>query len=720
MARAPGRFLLALSLPLALPLAAQDGGAPSTEENASGRGEKRGQKPVIVTATRDERDPFEVPYSVFFVSQDVLRERSYRTMPQVLRDVPSALVQETSPGQGSPYLRGFTGYANLLLIDGVRLNNSAFRSGPNQYWNTIDPLGIERMEVVLGPGSTLYGSDAIGGTVQVFTKSPAARGKPGISAEGATMVRYSSAENSIMGRGEISVSESRADGSRTGVLLGGDAKAFGDVIGGADTGTQTGTGYEETAFDVKIEHWLSGQEKLVFLHQELDQNDVPRTHNTSAAVSFRGTSTGSDQRRDLDENRSLTYLQYRREDRGSPIESLSASVSWQQIGEEQDRIRSSGSETFEGFSVGTLGAFVQCESRPTAAGTFLFGAEFYRDHVDSWLRRAGAAQPSDWIQGPLADNARYDMLGVYVQDRIALGDRAEILLGGRYTHAAADADKVRDPVTSGPFAIDEQWDQLTGSVRMRFDLLEDRWNVFAGASQGFRAPSLSDLSSFQTARSGEFEVPAADLEPEHYTGYEVGTKVRTERLTAEAAWFYTDISDLVQRFPTGNTNASGEAEVTKANIGEGSVQGVELMSSLSPIDDCTLFAAGSWQYSRIENYQTLGSALSYEPLSRTMPLTIRAGARYEPFDRGFFVEAEVVHAEKQDRLSSGDRRDTQRIPPGGTPGYTLLHLRAGATIGEHMTIDVALENATDYDYRVHGSGTNSPGRSLVVGMTTRF
>jgi len=86
--------------------------------------------------------------------------------------VPGVMVQKTGHGQGSPYIRGFTGFRTLLMIDGIRLNNAVFRDGPNQYWNTVDPFSIERLEVVKGPSSVLYGSDAIGGTVNVITRGP--------------------------------------------------------------------------------------------------------------------------------------------------------------------------------------------------------------------------------------------------------------------------------------------------------------------------------------------------------------------------------------------------------------------------------------------------------------------------------------------------------------------------------------------------------------------
>jgi hemoglobin/transferrin/lactoferrin receptor protein len=97
-----------------------------------------------------------------------------------------------------------------------------------------------------------------------------------------------------------------------------------------------------------------------------------------------------------------------------------------------------------------------------------------------------------------------------------------------------------------------------------------------------------------------------------------------------------------------------------------------------------------------------------------MPLTGQAALRWQPAGAMFWAEAEVAAAEKADRLSADDARDTQRIPPGGTPGYTVLNVRGGYQVMKGLDVMVALENVTDEDYRIHGSGVNEPGRNLVV------
>jgi len=117
-------------------------------------------------------DWFVSPFNTTVIEGDSVHDRqAARSFPDALKEAPGVHVQKTGPGQASPFIRGFTGYRTLALIDGVRLNNSAFRSGPNQYWSTIDMFLVDRIEVVRGPGSVLYGSDAMGGIAAVYSRS---------------------------------------------------------------------------------------------------------------------------------------------------------------------------------------------------------------------------------------------------------------------------------------------------------------------------------------------------------------------------------------------------------------------------------------------------------------------------------------------------------------------------------------------------------------------
>ncbi len=661
---------------------------------------------TIVTALREEGDAFDTPWSVDVVGERDIERKSYRSTPEALRDLPGVMLQATSFGQGSPYLRGFTGFRDLFLIDGIRLNNSVFREGPNQYWNTVDPLSLERIELVRGPSSVLYGSDAIGGTVNAITRLPYGFG-PGGNVAGRTYYRISSAENSHVGRLEGSATSDE----RFGVLLGASGKTFGDIVGGRDIGTQENTGYDEWDADLKGEYFLSPDTRVVFLHQEVRQNDVPRTHSTVFAESFEGTTVGTDLRQHFDQRRRLSYVQIHAENQASFFDRATLSLSWHDQEEERDRIRSNGTRDLQGFDVGTLGAFGHLSS-PTELGRFTYGVEYYRDGVDSF-------SSTNSVQGPVADDATYDLLGIFVQDEIALSERLDLILGTRFDYARADAESVLDPVTSQKISIEDDWNAVVGSARLLYRLTEEL-NLFGGVSQGFRTPNLSDLSRFDTARTNEFEIPAPGLDPEYYTSFEIGAKIERERTSAQAAVFYTDIRDQIVRFPTGNVNASGDFEITKDNVGDGEVWGVEVGASQRLAPSWTLFWNGTFLDGEVETFPTSAQVLTQEPIDRLMPLTFQLGLLWEGAEEGLWSEVSGVWADDADELSTRDAADTQRIPPGGTPGYAVLNLRGGYALAQGVDLVVGLENVLDEDYRIHGSGSNSPGRNLVVSLSARL
>ena len=466
----------------------------------------------------------------------------------------------------------------MLLIDGIRLNNAVFREGPNQYWSTVDPLTIDRLEVVRGPSSVLYGSDAIGGTVNVLTRGrqPGADGD-GFAWDRRLYYRYASAERSHTGRGELSASY-----DRVGMLGGISYRDFGDLSGGRSSGVQRGTGYDGIDGDFKSIFRLSENVDLVLAYQSVTINEAPRSHSTVFGQSFRGTTVGSDRRRDLDQRRQLGYAQVHwRPEEVDWLDRVTGSLSYHGQREEQFRVRSDGRDQRQGFDDDTIGAWVQLES-PSPIGTLTYGLEHYHDEVSSFARQINTdGTISTRPRGPIADDSSYDLFGVYVQDSFRPVDPLEIILGGRFNFAHVDANVVDpDPTDTdviGP--VDDDFAGAVGSVRFIYEAL-DVWNVFGGVSQGFRAPNLSDLTRFDVARSGELETPSPDLESEDFVSLEIGSKVFLEDAGVEgyASYHYTFIDGMIVRFPTGAV-IDGTPEVTKDNLGNGFVHGVELGAS---------------------------------------------------------------------------------------------------------------------------------------------
>jgi hemoglobin/transferrin/lactoferrin receptor protein len=679
----------------------------SAQADGEGSGEPPVAEKVVVTATREERTAIDVPYATAEVDEATVERRSYRSTPQVLRNTPGVMVQETSPGQGSPFLRGFTGFRTLFLIDGIRLNNSTFREGPNQYWATVDPLSVARFDVVMGPSSVLYGSDAIGGTVQAFTKTPYGYGE-GWTGSGLLFGRLASGEGSQAGRLEGSIGH---DG-KTGLLAGFTGRNYGNVTAGEPMGEQPNTAYDEWAADAKLEHFLGENARLVFAYQQMEQNNVPRTHRTTAAKSFHGTTVGTELEHDFDQERLLLYAQLHAEELEGVIDEVHGSISWHEQDEARDRLRTGDRRDRQGVDVGTLGAWLQAGS---AVGTtrLTYGVEYYHDDVNSF-------STDNPVQGPVADDSTYDLFGAYLQVALAAGERWEFVLGGRLTWAAADADSMYDPVTDAATTLSDEWTALTGSARVLYRITPDRWHLFGGVSQGFRAPNLSDLTRLDSARSNELEIPSPGLDPEDYLAFELGAKGQGGVFAVRISTYYTIIDDQITRTPTGAVTPDGDLVVIKSNVGDGYIYGAELEGSWRLHPQWTLFGGITFMDGRVDTYATSAPVVTRDYVSRIMPLTTQVGIRWEQPTGRFWVEIYARMAAEADHLSPADEEDTQRIPPGGTPGYGVVNLLFGWNVSEKAHLVAGIENLFDKSYRVHGSGSNMPGFNALVSFTLRF
>lgn len=666
---------------------------------------------VVVTGSRSETPAFETPAAVEQFSRERLDHRLVRTVPEALKSVAGVAVQKTSNGQGSPIIRGFTGYRTLAMIDGIRYNHSAYRDGPNEYFSLIDAQALDRLELVQGPGSVLYGSDAVGGALNLFTRSADYMGETEgqFFQHGSLFGRWHSSEQSWMSRADYDFGV----GQKWGLHLGGTWKDFGDVIA-AELGEQPFTGYTQRSYDARFDARLDDNWSLTLAHQALWQDDSWRTHATIYGVSFAGSEIGSDLRRVTDYRRSLSYARLHGEDLEGPIKSAQLTLSYQTLDEQQDRLRSNRVKELASMDIGTLGLDAQFTS-DLLGGTLTWGADYYRDQVDTARTDDGLRR----IQGPVGDDASYELLGAYADLKTPLGTHGTTLfLGGRYTFARAEVGRYEDPITGQAASLSDSWHNVVGSLRLMQDLDQDgTWKLFGGISQAFRAPNLGDLSRLGASRSDEIESAAAGLKPERFTNFELGLKHRGEKVRISATAFHTLLDDYITSTPTGRV-IDGQRQVTKQNSSNGHMQGAHGEIEWDIAQHWTLFSGLSWTAGKADAFS--GNDIRREPLSRIPPLMGFYGLRWTSTNGKLWAELSGTTAARADKLNTADQQDTQRIPPNGTPGYTLINLRLSYQATEAITLHAGLDNILDQAYRVHGSGSNEPGFGATLGVKVRF
>ncbi|MFC1718425.1 TonB-dependent receptor plug domain-containing protein [Candidatus Poribacteria bacterium] len=715
-----------------------------TEENAHVLEE------ITVTATRRERDSFEVPRAASVATGEEIMRRMPVNTVDILREEAGVQSQKTTYGQGSPIIRGMTGYHTLLLIDGVRLNNSTFRSGPNQYMATVAPEQIERMEVVRGPGSVLYGSSAMGGIINTITKTPLQL-PPGLSIHPHLFTRLSSADNGKTVRLGFSGGYDRLS-----FVAGGSYKDVGDIQPGKGFDIQLDnkkflltseddpeipagarlvdkeepTGWTESDGDVKINYRLSDNHDVKLAYQMVRQENVPR---------YDKLATGEYDIYFFDpQNRDLVYGNFTARNVSPWLDAMQISLSYHRQ-EEGQRQHRTGSPSLKETSdiVNTVGLSLQLTSLLGSRQKLTYGGEFYHDSVESekitTYLDTGNKETSTW--GRFPDGSTFWDMNAYIQDEISVLDNLEMTLAGRYTRFSTEADlSLKDP-SFGKF--ESSSDALTGSLGMVYGITESLNFVF-NVGQGFRAPSLNDTTAVEVTNEG-IDAPSPDLGSERSTGIDVGFKTRLRNFFGSITYYYTFVDGLMTRVPVEEVyagklmpelysdiqDAYADTDVfVKDNIDEVNIQGVELDASAIIPYLPGVSAYGNLTYTRghdVDNDQ---------PIRREQPLNGLFGLCWDEAGGRFWAELYSRFADKQDRLSSGDRRDPripglirgsdEDDPRAGTPGWLTLNFRTGMDLGNWPRLIVGVENITDKRYREHGSGVNGAGTNFVVSMDHEF
>lgn len=638
----------------------------------------------ILSASRRNTSSLRLPFASSVLNLPAQSENIPRTVPESLNIIPGVFVQKTNHGGGSPFIRGLTGNQTLILIDGIRLNNSTFRYGPNQYLNTIDPFSVNKIEVLRGSGSVQYGSDAMGGVIQIFTKDPSYSSKK--SFKGSVSGRFGSGNMEQSGSTELAYSTNSM--VLSGIL---GIKNFGDLIGGDTTGRQTPSGYSQADASLKFKLRVFDNSELIIANQFVQQKDVDVYHKVKLE-NFNINKMGL-------QGRNLSYLKYSIDQESSIFRRIDFTGSMNSTVEERNSQRnSSQSVGLERDKINTSNLGIELFSDLSNSWTVNSGLEYYRDKVNS-IRNSTNLQSRvvTTQRGLYPNNAFYSNTSVYSLHHISLGNFT--LEGGlRYNWLQAsilDKDLGQLKINPGAFVWNSGLNYSLG-----------KHHIYTSFNTGYRAPNIDDMGTLGIV-DFRYELPAYTLKPEKSYNSEMGYKYFSEHISFGTAIYQNKLSDLITRVQTGQI-IDGYKVYMKENTEDAVIRGVEGFAEFQ--------VSQKWFFDLFASFNHGRNISRGEPLRRVPPFNGNVSMRYKL--NKFYMKGELGWADKQDRLAQGDR-DDNRIPSGGTPGWKVLNFYSGYSL-KNLQLRLSAQNLFNVDYRTHGSGINSVGRSLWTSLTFDF
>ncbi len=686
---------------------------------------------TVVTALRATPAQTQSSADVVVVTSEELQRTGERSLPRAIAKAagPSVWMQETNTGGGSPILRGLIGTHILILIDGVRLNDATTRVGPNQSLNTIDPAIVERVEIIKGPGSVQYGSDAIGGVLLIWTKRRAAgsenlRGVAG-GFQGELDLEYQSA--STGGRGSLELSGGGANDGFVGIA---SAEHWNELRTG--DGEVDFTGYDGQALFGSWDHTLDSHRRIRLSVRMLRDSNVPRTDRL--ITGFGQTQPANSVFDFVRQENAGATLAFDDDESGALADRMQARVFLRHTREERD-IRATGSSTLRDESDVVQGYGVGVDWTKVAGDAHLltWGLDVERDDVLESERidtnvNTGVETPRP---GSFAPNSHYSSAGVFVQDEILAFDPFDVTLGLRYSYFAFSYNQFT-ATPAGGAEEEGDFDALTASLRIARDLGSEL-RITGAVAQGFRAPHLDDLARNGTIFGGT-ELANPNLDPEQSLTSEIALDYRSGPWSGALGVYHTGISDFIGRtlVDEGDPGETGDETYVRTNSGRVDIYGAELMlrrqlgSTESPfaLETGVAYTYGR-QYDDTVNPVTGVAEFDDVPARRIPPLNGRVSLIYEPVHSESalsWAEFQVVAAAEQDELNPEDLTDP-RIDPDGTSGWIVLNLDFGGPLGalsDHSRWSLGVHNILDEAYRVHGSGFDAPGFNVVAGLEWSF
>jgi len=690
--------LLAVFGPDPLVWAQQEGAAVPTEEaQASSKGKSDTEKPaqtstplheeVVVTATRYEVDSSQTPLPISSLSQADLERLRPERLVDALKTMAGVEFTGEGPFRGLPIIRGLASNRILVLVDGERLNNareSTQFAGIQP--GLVDLSAVERVEVLRGPASVLYGSDAIGGVINIITKQRPFTPGP-LQLDGVASYEYGTSADANRARAELN-----GTGEKVAFHLGASWASVGNYQ--SPKGEVPNSGMDQNSADGSL-RLLLGQSSVLNLNVEsVNTRDV-------GFPGYDPVTSGID----------ISFPRFDRDKVGLTwqagdlfgLDTVTLRSYVQKVVKESKRNIKMGPRFFSNntttSNIDSTGLSGQ-GSLVTGSHRLTFGADFVRDRIHDETVAESSFGSSNAVAVP---DSTQTGLGVFLQDEISASQRLS-LVGGlradRYSFTSSD-----DPRYLGePFDVQDS--AVSGNLAARY-AVTPHVQLTASVGRGFRAPNLQERSYTGLVSTGDtWVVQNPNLGPETSFNIDAGFKVRYDRYAGQFTVFRNAVDDFITFEFLGEDPNTGLMLSRFANIKAATLQGAEF--------ELHAFLDPAWTAFGVASYTRGTDDSTGDPLPLIPPLKVVLGARYE--HPRWWGELSTRIVARQDRIPPDTPADTYEE----TPGLTVFDLRAGTELGAGFHLQVAVDNLLDKAYHEPFNRRLESSRNVRTTVVYRF
>jgi hemoglobin/transferrin/lactoferrin receptor protein len=700
---------------------------------------------VIISANRFAEKRKDVAQQVAVINSNELNHMNQSSTADVMTNQGNVFVQKSQLGGGSPVIRGFETNKVLLVVDGVRMNNAIYRGGHLQNIITLDNSSFDKVEVLFGAGSVIYGSDALGGVMHFYTKNPVLSSNDKLLVKANAFARYHSAANGYTGHVDVSVGKrrfgsltsftySKFDDLRQGANRNPFYPSFGartfyseringidSMIINKDTNLQVGSGY--TQYDIMQKFLFKQSDRIQHSlnFQFSTSSDVPRydrlTQLSGSAPKFAEWYYGP-------QKRLFTAYNLRLTNRNRFYDQLRITAGYQNIEESRiDRRFKKDIRNHRIEQLDILSLNVDAE-KMIGKQEFRYGIEVVNNTVNSSAFKEDIkADTTAKLDTRYPDGgSTMRSIAAYATHTWEISDKLILNDGIRVSNVMLES-KFSDK-TFFPFPFDDVKQNntaLNGNIGLIYLPGYDFRFTILG-STGFRAPNVDDLSKVFESVQGTVIVPNPDLKPEYTYNGEIGiAKTFNKKLTLSVNGYYTLLKNAITVQPStfnGSDSIVYDGQLsqvtTTKNAAEAYIYGLEAGLRGNITDQLSIVSTINYTYGRIKTDTT-----DY-PLDHIPPVFGKTGLNLniKKFRGEFFVQYSGWKRLKNYNLVGEDNIDNATAQ--GMPAWFTLNARVGYQFNKYVSLQVACENILDLNYRQFASNISAPGRNLILTLRGSF